>query len=193
MDINTLVSDDNKKIFGKEGLDTLLTNLADLRKEYVNGNKDLAFSGLVDITKQLAEITTTNTNQDTGIANNLSLIKGLPDFIVTSITPWEWNDSNGSMGIFQSDYAQQADGSYKPEPATLLSIKIPPATTTGCGVMSKEDKTNLDGLVTKVATLEKTLNQLTDNGNITQLKVLTSDEYTKLTTKDEHTVYIIKP
>ena len=193
MDINTLVSDDNKKIFGKEGLDTLLTNLADLRKEYVNGNKDLAFSGLVDITKQLAEITTTNTNQDTGIANNLSLIKGLPDFIVTSITPWEWNDSNGSMGIFLSDYAQQADGSYKPEPATLLSIKIPSATTTGCGVMSKEDKTNLDGLVTKVATLEKTLNQLTDNGNITQLKVLTSDEYTKLTTKDEHTVYIIKP
>lgn len=193
MDINTLVSDDNKKIFGKEGLDTLLTNLADLRKEYVNGNKDLAFSGLVDITKQLAEITTTNTNQDTGIANNLSLIKGLPDFIVTSIDPGEWDDSNGSMGISRSDWAQQADGSYKPEPATLLSIKIPSATTTGCGVMSKEDKTNLDGLVTKVATLEKTLNQLTDNGNITQLKVLTSDEYTKLTTKDEHTVYIIKP
>lgn len=193
MDINTLVSDDNKKIFGKEGLDTLLTNLADLRKEYVNGNKDLAFSGLVDITKQLAEITTTNTNQDTGIANNLSLIKGLPDFIITSIGPGEWDDSNGSMEISRSDWAQQADGSYKPEPPALLSIKIPSATTTGCGVMSKEDKTNLDGLVTKVATLEKTLNQLTDNGNITQLKVLTSDEYTKLTTKDEHTVYIIKP
>lgn len=48
-------------------------------------------------------------------------------------------------------------------------------------------------LQARIATLENTVKTLTDNGALTQIKQLTVDEYSALTTKDPKVMYVVKP